>query len=126
MQAVASGSFSSDTGTALNLLVHWTAYSDGVSTVLDVSASVSSYTLAAGTIYNGVTLTAGGESYTFDSPAIDYRGEEQTIIPLGSHSFTLPEGSAGSISVGAVWNYRGTYSEQEFESITASGEASLG
>lgn len=126
METVASGSFSSNTGTALNLVVSWTSYTNGSEMVVDVSASVSSYSLTAGAIYGGLVFTVGGESQTFNSPAIDYEGDTPATTPLGSCRFVLPQGSSGSVAVSALWNYRGTYSEEEFDSITAAGEARLG
>lgn len=121
-----SGTFSSDTGTALNMNVNWSAYSDGDSVVLDIALTLSTYSIKVGSIYNGATITVSGESYTFDTPAIDYEGDTATTISLGAKRFTLPGSGSGVIPVRAVWNFRGSYSGQDFESITAERDVQLG
>ena len=122
--ADASGTFSSDTGTALNLLADWSVYTDAEGNrKLEVTLSAAHYALRIDPSYHSLVLTVDGQSYSADCPAIAYNGSEQNITPL--HTFTLnaPSGSAG---VHAVWNFKGSYSGKDLEQIIASGTVNLG
>ena len=113
----AAGSFSSDTGTALNMGISWSAvdHGDGTTTI-SVSGTVTSFTLQLAptsiTIsYEGNSVSVVGNSITVDS--IGY-----VTNNLFSTSMTVPSGTAGTMSVS--WNYNGTYGDTELGTITAS------
>lgn len=121
--ADASGSFSSDTGTALNLLVNWAVYTDGGgSRKMEVALSAAHYALHTDYSAYALSLTVGGRSYSADCAAIQYDGAERTVTPL--HVFTL-EAPSGSAGIEAVWHFKGSYSGKELERITASGTADI-
>lgn len=120
--AVRSGSFQSDTGTGLNLLVEWKAY--GLSGNYEVAVDVSalSYGFYTDALYNSIVITVGEQSVALSSPAVRYDGEELVTTPLVSHSL---DADPGIVPISVVWNYKGSYSGVELESITASGTADL-
>lgn len=119
--ADASGSFASDTGTALNLLVNWTVYTDAAgSRKLEVALSATHYSLRTDVSSQALALTVNGQRYSADCPAIDYDGGERTVTPL--HTFTL-DAPSGSADIEAVWHFKGSYSGEELEQLTASGMA---
>jgi hypothetical protein len=125
----ASGSFRSDTGTVLNLTADWTAVSSGDGNVtVTVTLSVESYSLQCSEIYQGATVTIGGESRSFDTPAVAYDGSAGLAsTPLGSVSVTLPaDGGTLSVPITAAWKFGGTYSGTDLPVITAEGTASAG
>ena len=63
-EVTASGSFASNTGTALNLFVSWSARMDAFGNkTLDVTVSSSSYSLYCSGAYNGVELNVNGMTY---------------------------------------------------------------
>jgi len=118
-----SGSFQSDSGTGLNLLVEWSAYSDaagGYRMTVDVSAA--SYSFYTDALYNSIEITVGEERYALSSPQVRYDGTELAVTPLVSQTVNV---SGGSVPISVVWNYKGSYSGVELESITASGTAQL-
>ncbi len=125
----ASGSFSSDTGTGVNIVVDWIAYSgtDG-NIVLETELYVKSYSINVGKIYKGASITVNGESYTIDSPEVKYDGDEQAKSLILSKSFTVPYTGQGSLSIpiSATWNFKGKYSGNEIDSVKAESAAAIG
>ena len=121
--ADASGTFSSDTGTALNLLADWSVYTDAEGNrKLEVTLSATHYALRLDSSYQALVLTVNGQSYSADCPAIAYDGSDLATTTL--HTFTM-NAPFGSAEIRAVWNYKGSYSGTELERITASGTADL-
>lgn len=119
-----SGSFSSDTGTALNLLVDWSAYTDeSGNRKLAVTLSAMHYALRLDESFQALALTVNGQSLSADCPAIEYNDGDLQITPL--YTFTL-DAPSGSAEIQAVWHFKGSYSGQEIEQITASGTAYIG
>ena len=117
----ASGSFASDTGTYLNLLVEWSAYTDaGGNNKLTVDVSAMSYAFYTDSLYNAIELTIGGETWYFNSPAVSYDGRELAVTPMVSNTIDAP---AGNTAISVVWNYKGSYSGVELEKISAKGTA---
>lgn len=120
--AVRSGSFRSDTGTGLNLLVEWSAYALSGNYQVDVAVSALSYGFYTDALYDSITITVGGKSVVVSSPKVSYDGDELVTTPLVSHSL---DADPGIVPISVVWNYKGSYSGVELESITASGTADL-
>ncbi len=117
--AVASGSFVSNSGTSLNLLVNWsvTSGSAGQKT-LRVSVSATSYALVTVELPYGVTMTLNGVAYSSRSRAIDYRGKTQVTNPLAD--FSVPN-FRGPATVSVAYHFNGTLSGQPVGDIIAYG-----
>lgn len=121
--AAVSGSFRSDSGTKLNILVEWKAYpAAGGGYRLAVDVSAESYSFYTDALYNSIAITVGGTTYALNSPKVSYEGNDLAVTPLVSQS---AEVSSGAVPITVTWNYKGTYSGVEIESITASGTAQL-
>lgn len=122
------GSFSSDTGTALNLVVSWTARNNGDTAELQIDMSLSSYSLFTDALPGSISLTVNGESYTLDSPAIAYDGGDLISTPLASKTVSIPLDSEGKADPGitVLWNYRGSYGGTELGNIMAIDSAQIG
>lgn len=119
-----SGSFASDTGTALNLIADWTVYTDAAGNrKMDVALSATHYALRTDKSPYGLVLTVNGQRYSADCPALEYDGDGIAVTPL--HTFTL-DAPSGSADIEAVWHFKGSYSGQELEQITASDTAVIG
>ena len=119
--AIASGSFASSTGTALNLLVNWSVMVDGYGQkTLYVDVSSTSYSLYCSG--GGVELTANGMVYTAMGPSINYGGS--TLVTNRLASFAIPN-AAGAVSLNVVWHFNGSYSGVPISDIRASGIANV-
>ncbi len=115
----ASGSFTSNTGTQLNLLVSWSVQSDSFGRkTLAVDVYASSYSLYCNPSLSGVELTVNGMSYSSGTPAISYGG--RTAVTNKLASFSVPNVS-GTVTLSAVWHFNGVYSGTSLGDIRASG-----
>ncbi len=117
-----SGSFTSDTGTSLNLVVDWKAVSVDSNTLsVTVNVYVRSYSLDIGK-RSGNSIYVNGSGYNFVSPAVTHTNDNslsKTMITTVTVSVPAEAGSTVNIPVSIDWNYRGSYSGEELEHITA-------
>ncbi len=120
-QVTASGTFASQTGTSLNLLVSWSAVTDGYGQkTLYVTASATSYSLYTGALPNALELTVNGMTYVATPNAINYGGTTVTSHVLGQFAIANAYGPA---NITASWRFNGVYSGVALNTITASGVA---
>ncbi|MBO4373744.1 MAG: hypothetical protein J5829_01425 [Lachnospiraceae bacterium] len=116
---ISSGSFSSSTGTGLDIVVNWTVAADMAGNhELQAVVGTSSSNLSCSSIGNGVTLIVGGMTYTASSNAIDYHGSGTVYNTLAS--FVIPN-VYGTINVTAIWRFNDVYYGNSIGEITASG-----
>ena len=121
--AIASGSFASNSGTQLNIQVNWTVRADNFGNrTLDATVYCNSYSLYSVAIYNGVSLTVNGVTYSSTSSAISYDGRSMISTPLAS--FSIPN-QPGFLQMTAVWHFNGTYSGMPIGDIVATGAANV-
>lgn len=117
--ADASGSFSSNTGTGLNLRVDWQTYKDGGgSRKLKADVYIVSYSIFTSAQYRSITLKVGSNAWGADCAGISYDGKDQ--IATKAASFTVDAPAPGS-TVSVEWYYGGSYSGKELHTITATG-----
>lgn len=117
---LASGSFRSDTGTALNLVADWRAAAiDATTARITVTLSLESYSLDIGE-RRGNILTFNGEDYYFVTDPIEIAGGDfvKTQIYVWSQEIPMSE---LSFDLSVRWNLRGSYSKKEMEAIELSG-----
>jgi len=116
---VSSGSFSSYTGTGLDIVVQWTVGADMAGgRELQAVVGTNSSNLSCASFGNGVTLNVGGMVYTAANNAIDYHGGGTVYNTLAS--FVVPI-YPGTVQVTASWRFNGVYSGNNIGEITASG-----
>lgn len=121
----ANGSFSSDTGTYLNVRADWTATSQyGNTAYLTIELSVVHYSFYTDALPGSIVLTVGDEVINLGSPSISYDGSEQKVTAMASAKVEVPVGA--TVPINAEWHYRGTYGGVELETITLSGSAYIG
>lgn len=112
---VATGSFTSSTGTQLNLLVNWMVQTDGYGQkTLYVDVNTTSYSLYSNG--GGVELTVNGMVYTATAASVNYGGNSMVTNRLAS--FSIP-GVSGAVSLSAVWHFNGSYSGVPINDIRA-------
>ena len=118
-----SGSFMSNTGTSLNIVVNWYAGVDNFGNRgLMVVVGATSGNLMANAIANSVELNVNGMMYAASNNAINYMGGGMTTNTLAT--FTIPN-VYGTVSITAVWHFNGTYGGVPIGSVYASGYANV-
>jgi hypothetical protein len=117
---VASGNFSSNTGTAVNMQVNWTSYDDGAgNTVISLTGSLDSYSLSVSSRYNGVTVTFNGNTTYFGTDAISVADSTHAVSELFSGTITVPRGTSGTMQVS--YAFKGSYGGVDLPTIDCSG-----
>ena len=124
-QGAGSGSFTSDTGTALNIYASYNAVTLGSNLVqVTVSANLSHSSLTARA--NTVSFNLGGDYGSATAPEINCSGGSSSTY-LGSNTFTVPlaPGESKSLNCSVSWNFGGTYSGVSIAAVTANGTVYL-
>lgn len=120
-----NGSFSSNTGTALNLVVNWQANTRPTGEVdITFDICVTSYEFYTDNIPYGLLLTVEDAVYTLTSAAVAYDGQALKSSTLATYTATLPSGST-TAEVSVKWNYEGSYSGVDLENIEISDTISF-
>lgn len=113
-----SNSFSSNTGTSLNLNVSWEARDQGNGKCrVYITGTVSSYSLQV--ISHPVTITFGDYSTSVNGSSLNVSSGGMKTSNLFSTYLDVPSGTEGDMTVS--WRYKGTYGDVEIDSITATG-----
>lgn len=127
-EIIGSGSFTSDTGTPLNLRADWTA------TVLDaervevtVNVYLVSYQIEVRELYNAVNVSVGDQYASENSPAIKWENNTklETLLASTVHTLSLPSGSSASFPLAAQYQFGGTYSKVDLPVIECGGTIEL-
>ena len=120
-EVISSGSFVSQTGTSLNLLVSWNAVADSFGQkTLYVTVSATSYSLYSAANPNTLELNVNGMSYVATPNAISYGGNTQVTNTLAS--FQIPNAVSPAM-ISASWRFNGVISGVPLNTIYASGMA---
>ncbi len=127
--SLGSGTFRSDSGTAINIHADWTAIVSGAGTVdVTVTAFVDSYSLYTTASPEALNIAVDGNYVSLASPSIEIpttAGPVSTLINNRTFTVTLAGGETRSIPVDVVWNYRGTYGGTYLDTIECGGVITL-
>ena len=126
--SLSSGSFSSDTGTGLNITADWTVQSlDQEQVSVTVTVSVISFTLQTQALPNSVNIGLDGNYVSLDAPAIFYDGGGQVRSALASHTFTVPlsANSSRAMALQVEWQYNGSYGGVELPVLECGGSINV-
>ena len=126
--SLSSGSFSSDTGTGLNIVADWTVQSlDQEQVSVTVSVSVISYTLQTQSLPNSVNIGLDGNYVSLDAPAIFYDGGGQVRSALAAHTFTVPlsANSSRAMALQVEWQFNGSYGGTELPVLECGGSINV-
>lgn len=111
------GSFRSDTGAKINLVVKWRISGSGDALTLHLDAYAESYALVTGDRSGDVVFNVGGTVSYASSKAIHLENVGLTESYLGSTSTEIHPGAA--VPVNVTWYFNGTYSGQSIAAIVA-------
>lgn len=112
-----TGSFHSNTGANINLIVKWSVTGSGNALTLKLDAYVESYALVTGDRSSDVVFNVGGSVTYASSKAIRLENVGLTESYLGSTSVEISSGT--DIPVNVTWYFNGTYSNQSISTIVA-------
>lgn len=124
-----SGSFSSNTGTGLDLRADWVATANGGSqATVKVTVSVDSYSLHLSGTQGAVNLSLGEQYASIDEAQLQYDGRARVNTVFGTHSFTVTLGSDGSLSLplAVEWHFGGKYGGTSLDVLECGGNVKLG
>lgn len=122
-----SGSFRSDTGTALNLVADWECISVSAKNVrLTIKLSLESYSLSVGE-RTANQLVLNGVPITFRTEALEVPSGGLSKTELYTWSETIPMMEDGSLQqdLYVFWMFSGSYSGVEMEKLELSGHISV-
>ena len=126
---IGSGTFRSDSGTALNIHADWAAVVSGANTVdVTVTAYVDSYSLFTTASPEALNISVDGQYVSLASPSIEIPTTTAPVTTLiNNRSFTvnLTGGETRSIPVEVIWHYRGTYGGVEIDTVECGGNITL-
>lgn len=127
--SIKSGSFKTNTGTNLNLLVEWALTQDEYTGKYTLTANVylESYSIICGKRTGSSFLTIDGHRFAFNTEPLNYPGVKEkqkiffTTASVVYESDELPE----SVAIDAIWTFNGTYSGTSIPVLHAQSEVTL-
>ncbi|MCR5090522.1 MAG: hypothetical protein K6C08_13550 [Oscillospiraceae bacterium] len=120
--SVASGSFTSHTGTSLELIVDWRIEEDMGSRTLYVSTSTASNALFSAALSNAVSLSLNGNTYYSDSAPVSYGGNARITSPLAN--FVIRNYPGGVSQMNVNWTFNGVIGGVNLGVVSASSTIS--
>ena len=105
-----SGSFSSQTGTWLNITADWSVVGlDQNRVTVTVNVSATSFALHYSAFPKTLNISLDGQYVSLDPASITYDGKEQAVSPLGTTNFTveLPANSSKAMTLQVEWQFNG-------------------
>ena len=127
-EVIGSGSFTSDTGTPLNIRADWTAtVLDSENVEVTVNVYLISYQIEVRELYDAVNVSVGDQYASANSPAIKWENNTRLESLLAStvHTLRLPSGSSASFPLAAQYQFGGTYSKVDLPVIECGGTIEL-
>ncbi len=122
-----SGSFRSDTGTALNLVADWECVSVNAKNVrLTIILSLESYSLSVGE-RTANQLVLNGVPVTFRTDALEIPSGGLSKTEIYTYTETIPMMEDGSLQqdLYVFWVFSGSYSGVEMDKLELSGHISV-
>jgi hypothetical protein len=123
-----SGSFASNTGTPLNLVVDWSAKALSDTEIqVTFEMYLNCYTINATPKPGGASITVNGQTYTASTPALQSSSATPTTVRLCTKTVTmsLAAGESLDVPVSASWAFGGKYSDVDLTTIDAAGTLSI-
>lgn len=119
-----SGTFRTDTGNWLNLVVKWELTGSGDDLSLQLDAYAESYSLTTNKRVDDVMFTVNGSSTYVSSGPIEVDSPAALVETLLG-SATMDAGSGQEARVSVTWNFSGSYGGEDVGSLTASATIPL-
>lgn len=126
--SIASGSFTSKTGTGLDMRAEWSAVATGNNTAtVTVNVYAVSYSLYLAENEYGLKLSLGNQYTTAPTTGLEYSGNSQKTTLLGTKSFSI-DVSKGKVTLPLAieWHYMGSYGGVAIDVIECGGNVVIG
>ena len=124
----ASGKFSSETGSNLEIHIDWSVIaSTDTTATIRAEAYLTHYSIWVSARNNG-TLKIGNSSQTFSTEAITYDGKAKQTQPLAIATVDVPLGDDGTatVEISVSWPFWGSYSGIKIDHLTCGGTVTVG
>lgn len=124
----ASGKFSSETGSNLEIHIDWAVISSTDTTAtIRAEAYLTHYSIWVSARNNG-TLKIGNSSQTFSTEAITYDGKAKQTQPLATATVDVPlqEDGTATVEISVSWPFWGSYSGIKIDHLTCGGKVTVG
>ena len=118
-----NGSFTSDTGTYLNIRADWAARVEDESNIsVTVDVFSTHYALHSGS-FRTLFIRLNGQYEGLYTPDIQYDDNILAETPMGSYTFLVPlaPGQTYSDTLGVEWHFGGFYGNQQLDVLECGG-----
>lgn len=125
---IADGSFTSRTGTGLDMRADWSAVATGNNTAtVTVNVYAISYSLYLAENENGLKISLGNQYTTAATTGLEYGSNNQKTTLLGTKSFSI-DTSKGKVNLPLAieWHYMGSYGGVAIDVIECGGNVAFG
>ena len=116
-----SGSFYSTNDQKIKLFVEWNSVrsESGDSADLNVKVYIVCYSIQVGSRTDN-KITVNGKSYSFSTPKINEQFGSQSKILIADETVSVDLSDGNTVSLGASWNFKGSYSGVQIDYLEAS------
>lgn len=124
----ASGKFSSETGSNLEIHLEWSVIGQTDTAVtVRAEAYITHYEIWVSARHGG-KLTIGKSSQNFSTEAITYDGKGKQTVTLTTATVDVPLGADGTatVDISVSWPFIGTYSGIKIDNLTCGGTIHIG
>ena len=125
---IANGSFTSKTGTGLEMRAEWSAVATGTNTAtVTVNVYAISYSLYLTENDSGLKISLGNQYTSAATAGLSYSNNAQKTTLLGTKSFTI-DTSKGKVDLPLAieWHYMGSYGGVAIDVIECGGNVKFG
>ena len=120
----ASGSFYSTNPDLLKLYIEWESERKDNEAEITIKVYLESRSLQVGVRNDGI-ISVGGKSVEYSSPKINISENQKTLTLLTEQKIKLSDLSSNKISLEVSWHFKGTYSGNPIDYITAAQELEI-
>ncbi len=120
----ASGSFYSTNPDLLKLYIEWESERKDNEAEITIKVYLESRSLQVGVRNDGI-ISVGGKSVEYSSPKINIAENQKTLTLLTEQKIKLSDLTSNKISLEVSWHFKGTYSGNPIDYITAAQELEI-
>lgn len=127
-EVIGSGTFSSETGVAMNVRAVWTARTlDSERVTVTVQVFLDSYSLHIVAVNNCVNVSVGDSYVSANAPAVDWdqNVKLETLLATTEHTLSLADGQVKSFPLQVEYQFGGEYQKKELPVIECGGSIQL-